>query len=315
MPTYYSPPPTPLTSSSSSSRFPSRSNSFSTSTSTSTGRNSRLSKLGHSKDEEAATKKKIPYFFLGSIAAAALVAHKCWPKGYIHGDKEDWELSELALRAKHRRLAENAAKSAHRGGRLDRRSSEDAYELGYGLDNRVNPRGGYREDGRGRRRGGYYVGEGDGYHYSRDDRGLDWGRGRERRGPVIYPGHRSRSHDRDWDYGLDTYVEPSSYTSATGRECIHLPTDTERYYPPASRRYLFEQSMSTYLRDKTSSNAGLAAESRISSSSQHAYDDHDRGSPSQAMYVYRDLPARFRRASVDGGRVRRDDEGHGWAER
>src|SRR5690606_25381604 len=59
-------------------------------------------------DGGSRTKREIPYLFLGSIAAATLVAHKYWPKGFPHGEKEDWELSPLALRAKQRRLAEKA---------------------------------------------------------------------------------------------------------------------------------------------------------------------------------------------------------------
>jgi len=59
-----------------------------------------------------------PYVFLGSIAAASLAAHKYWPKGFPHSEKEDWELSDLALRAQNRRRAErdwNGCGRAYKG--------------------------------------------------------------------------------------------------------------------------------------------------------------------------------------------------------
>ncbi|KAK0719078.1 hypothetical protein B0T21DRAFT_386697 [Apiosordaria backusii] len=63
-----------------------------------------------SQDSHEGGSHKIPYVFLGSIAAASLLAHKYWPKGYIYGDKEDWELSKYERRARERLQAEKAAK-------------------------------------------------------------------------------------------------------------------------------------------------------------------------------------------------------------
>ncbi|KAK4043843.1 hypothetical protein C8A01DRAFT_31943 [Parachaetomium inaequale] len=333
MPTYYTPPQTPITTpSSSSSSCPSRSNSFShapstgrrsdatpSSSSSSNNNRSRLSKLGLGKHDEADAEKKtkIPYFFLGSIAAASLLAHKCWPRGYSYGDKEDWELSGLALRAKQRRLAEKAEKAekaARWAGGGSRRGSSSGGGLGpaeysgYEL---------YREERRGRG-GGHYLGEGEEDRYRRDDRGpWDWeSGGRERRGSVISRGRRmSRGPDRD--YSADRYLEPS-YRRATNRERTELLATTDRYYPPASKRYLMEQSASAagssssgsrYLLEGSSSNAG----SRFPGSSQQRYYEQVR--PGEVVYIYRDPPARSRRASFDAGGVRRHDGEFGWYDR
>lgn len=325
MPTYHPPPPSPTrvtTPSSSSSRFPSRSNSFSTSTSTPTSTRSRL--WGFYKNEEAA-KQKIPYFFLGSIAAASLVAHKCWPKGFPQGDKEDWELSELGRRAKYRRLAEKAEKAEKEAARRGRRGSVSTGTGtgggggGFGRDyhqydgGRI---GGYREGEEGRR--GHYLVEQEEYGYSRDNRGWGWERererGSERRGSISHS--RSRSRDLGYDF-RDGYIEPP-YRRATASEIM----ETERYYPPAPRRYLLEQralttgqpsSATRYLSERSSSSAGLAAGSRFSSPSQRGCYEYDRLRPSEAVYVYQDPPpARSRRASFNADGVGRYDGGYDW---
>ncbi|KAL1841556.1 hypothetical protein VTJ49DRAFT_6929 [Mycothermus thermophilus] len=161
MPVYYSPPPTPT-----SSLPPSRSRSFSTTPSTTTTNNkssSSSSRYDHSLSRStsnrstcskhnhgAETKREIPYLFLGSIAAASLVVHKYWPKGFPYGEKEDWELSPLALRAKERRLREKAERAerrlkekaegvGHRVGILGRRGSKSSggCRLDEGLDGRA----------------------------------------------------------------------------------------------------------------------------------------------------------------------------------
>lgn len=48
--------------------------------------------------------------FLGSVAVATICAHKFWPKGFIYGDKEDWE-----LRKKEKKAAEKAKKVLKEG--------------------------------------------------------------------------------------------------------------------------------------------------------------------------------------------------------
>ena len=66
-----------------------------------------------------------PYVFLGSIAAASLVAHKYWPKGFPHGEKEEWELSDLALHARNRRQAEKDSKGC--GGAYEGRDDQNQH--------------------------------------------------------------------------------------------------------------------------------------------------------------------------------------------
>lgn len=347
MPTYHSPPHSPITTSPSAYPFPSRSNSFSTSTSVSKSNNSSSnssrsrpshSRLGKDEDNAARHKQKLPYLFLGSIAAASLVAHKCWPKGFPHSEKEDWELSGLALRTKQRRLAEKAERAARRvttGGRDDHHyggggggsSSSNGRRVGYyGYDDPAGARGGgYPGDtGRGGTGGYCYaLEEGDqfGRGSSRDDRGWDRDRGGERRASVAHgvPSRRSH-HGRDRDYcGVERGVEPS-YRRATSRERTERLTETEREYPPAPKRYLLGQSALTagpsgsgsrYLLERSSSNNGLAVGSRFPTSAQHGYYyGYDQRRPSEAVYVYRDPPPRSRRASFDVAVPRRYDEGY-----
>ncbi|KAK4153524.1 hypothetical protein C8A00DRAFT_33753 [Chaetomidium leptoderma] len=244
MPTYHTPPQTP-----SSPPFPSRSTSFSHSSSSSTGRSSNTSgrsrskpsvDFGLSKDEKKAeAKKKIPYVFLGTVAAASLLAHKCWPKGFVHGDKEDWELSGLELRAKQRRLAEKAEKAARRigGGGGERRGSRGGgvghhhdHDDDYGFDDR------YRD---GRRE--YYLGKGTEYEHVVIDDGRQDPRWDRERGPRERPQgslvSRGRGRSRDRAFEANRYPEPSSpYRRATtSRERTDLRTTTERYYPPRSK--------------------------------------------------------------------------------
>ena len=306
MPTFHTPPQTPLIGpSSSSSHFPSRSHSFShpssrSRSSTSPSRRSRLAtKLGLTQDQEAAVKKKTPYVFLGTIAAASLLAHKYWPKGFPHGDKEDWELSEHALRAKHNRLAEKAEKAARRLGRAvkgDKHRSGSGDRIGGGES-------GYRH-GRGEDGGCCYLEEKEEYAAYRDS-GRGWESGRERRDS------RGRSRSRDGDRGRGRYMEPS-YRRAPSRERTEILTTSERYYPPAPKRYLLGQgagsssstsSGSRHFLDRGASTAG----SRASGSSRWRYYEQDR--PGEAVYVYRDPPPRSRRVSFDAGLVRRHEAG------
>ncbi|KAK4178020.1 hypothetical protein QBC36DRAFT_288977 [Triangularia setosa] len=128
MPVYYTPPPTPppaipfqspppsprlaLPAPGSYPSYPSSHSSRSNSKSIKSSLSSSSSKSKHSNppDNHEGGNRKIPYVFLGSIAAASLLAHKYWPKGYIYGDKEDWELSKYERKAKERLQAEKAAK-------------------------------------------------------------------------------------------------------------------------------------------------------------------------------------------------------------
>lgn len=346
MPTYHSPPQSPITTPPSAYRFPSRSHSFSTSTSaskndssSSSSSRSRPSHSRLSKDEEDAArhKQKIPYLFLGSIAAASLVAHKYWPKGFPHSDKEDWELSGLALRTKQRRLAEKAEKAARRvsGGRdhyYGSGGSSSGRGFGYGYDDPVGARGGsggYPGDtGRGGTGGYYYaLEEGDrfgrgGSSSSRDDRGWDRDRGGERRPSATHGVPCWSHHGRDRDYyGVERGGVDPSYRRTTSRERTERLTETERGYPPAPKRYLLGQSAFTagpsgsgsrYLLERSSSNNGLAVGSRFPTSAPHGYYGYEERRPSEAVYVYRDPPPRPRRASFDVGVPRRYGEGYDW---
>lgn len=272
MPTYYSPPQTPITSlvPSSSLRPPSRSKSFSTSSSSTTGnrssRSSRFSSSARSRDEKANGKREIPYFFLSSIAAATWVAEKYWPKGYPHGDKEDWELSDCALRARQRRLAE---KTASWRSERDRRGSGRESVDGYGFANPTDVRGdGYREDNRRWMRGGYHTDD----VYRRDNRGWEWARGRERRGSVIDDGW-----GRDRDLGERYELEP----------CYRRGSVTESR--SAGQRYFV---------DGTSWNSGPVAGSGSRISSEPDRYAYGRAQPSEIEYVYGDPPRRSRRRSL-----------------
>ncbi len=312
MPTYHSPPQTPLlgpSSSSSFSHFPSRSHSFSypsshSRSSTSPSRRSKLStKLGLTQDQEAAVKKKTPYVFLGSIAAASLLAHKYWPKGFPHGDKEDWELSEHALRAKQKRLAEKAEKAARRLERAvkgDRHRSGSRDRIGGGEEGYRRGRGEAWGEGRREAGGCCYREEREECAAYRDS-GRGWESGRERRDS------RGRSRSRDGVCGRGRNIEPS-YRRGPSRERTEFLTTSERYYPPAPKRYLLEQgagsssstsSGSRYFLDSSASTAG----SRASGSSRWRSYEEDR--PGEVVYVYRDPPPRSRRVSFDAGAVRR----------
>lgn len=156
----------------------------------------------------------------------------------------------------------------------------------------------------------YGHGRGRGREMTRSD---GWERGRERGGSFTSHS-RSVSRGGHRDYGVDGYVEPP-YRRAASREPTERFTTTDRYYPPAPNRYLVEQNTSTagssssgsrYLLERSSSNAG----SRSTSSSQRKYYEEDH--PGEVIYIYRNPPARPRRASFDAGRVGRYDEGRDW---
>ncbi|KAK4107708.1 hypothetical protein N656DRAFT_802465 [Canariomyces notabilis] len=161
MPTYHSPPQTPA-------RFPLHRTPLPLSTShfhPSSARNSNTS-LGsktpkhRSRKDDDDSQYKIPFVFLGSIAAASWLAHRFWPKGFPQGEKEDWELSDHARRAKQRREAEKAEMSARRA---DRRSSSmnrsnrepSTASDAFGKEDALRDYDSYR-DREGEGRGGYY---------------------------------------------------------------------------------------------------------------------------------------------------------------
>ncbi|SPQ26192.1 543fd8d9-ebb1-40d1-9fd2-fe945e6c5387 [Thermothielavioides terrestris] len=121
MPTHYTPLQTPTDISSPLLSTPSRSDRYSpsnpgsSSPSTPSSRRSQPSHRKHggkkaTETDEPKTATEAPYLFLGSIAAASLLAHKYWPKGFLYGPKEDWELAatKSAPRSKQRRVAENS---------------------------------------------------------------------------------------------------------------------------------------------------------------------------------------------------------------
>lgn len=295
MPTYYTPPQSPTrtsppslsrsTSYSSSNRSSTRNDPHSSKKSKPSSSSSSSSAAAAHKAKDEARAHGVPYLFLSSIAAASLLAHRYWPKGYPHGDKEDWELSEYGLRARERKLAERAARRDSRefGGEVvGRRRSRgyDGYDEGRG-------RGDYRGEGRRKT-------EGDRYH-------RPWGE------DAVYYKRRSRSGDRrlsrreeEMDrsdlYGRDT-------TRSTGRDRPWSGESRHRYdseplgYPLASTPTSSRSSTgggSRYLVDRGSSSAGHGLSQR------RYYDDY----PSDVVYFYRDPPMRSRRASfdVDGGR-------------
>ncbi|KAK4119619.1 hypothetical protein N657DRAFT_637130 [Parathielavia appendiculata] len=269
MPALSTPPQTPSTASS---PFLSRSNSYITSRS----RSSRPSTLGLGNEEdaeadaEAKANRRIPYLFLSSIAAVTLVAHKYWPKGFPQGEREDWQLSELGLRAKQRRLAEKAEK----------KSARNLYLVGdVGL----------MEGDRGEERGTTIM--------EMRERGQMAERDKRSRRGSIASHDRSRSGDHR-DFGVGRYVEPS-YGRAGSRERSGRRPTTEQYCrlapkSPVATTKLVPSFRAQYLLERSSSNAGSAAESSVSSFSQPRYYDEDR--PGEVVYVYRESPSKLRRS-------------------
>ncbi|KAL2195454.1 hypothetical protein P885DRAFT_70548 [Corynascus similis CBS 632.67] len=344
MPTYYSPPSTPITTSSSAA-YRNRSNSFSHSTSTSRGTTnttatsssssrSRPSISGGGGTHEgtaAGVHKKAPYLFLGSIAAASLLAHKYWPKGYPYSEKEDWELSDLALRAKQRRLAEKAEKAAAAasgrqaaaGGSRHRRrpGSCCCCDAEYGDDccpydggaEGLLPIGGDGRRGRSPYRpiadGGY------GHHLKYDVPDWDGAGGRLR----SWTGRRDRSRirdDRDWVHGASGSLEPL-YRRDRSCKRVGPPTTTAGHQHLAmTDQYLLERGSSA----TGVSHAGLGqysdrswsnVESLARGSTQQRYYDND-DHPGGAVYGYRDIPTRPRRAAFDMSADKRYGEGYDW---
>ncbi|KAM7195387.1 hypothetical protein V8F33_006728 [Rhypophila sp. PSN 637] len=50
--------------------------------------------------------------FLGSVAVATVCAHKFWPKGFIYGEKEEWEKEEAAYKKKKKAIKDELEKAA-----------------------------------------------------------------------------------------------------------------------------------------------------------------------------------------------------------
>lgn len=294
MPTYYTPPQSPTRRSSASFRSSSGPNSHyssrpgsSRSSSRSRSRSrSRPPRSKHGKETEEKVKDGIPYLFLGSIAAASLLAHKYWPKGFLHGDKADWELpAEHARHDKQKRLAEQQG-----------------------------ARGGRREgEGRSRRDVSAAPGSDDGYEGRRHG---PW-EGRRGVGPERYltagdggDGHSEPGRDR----GGWAARPPSSTTGSSGSRASRDPsldrrptrnqrteylTTNDWYYPPAPRRHR-SVAGPRYPLERSTSSAGVRFPSP-SGRRGSDYDDH----LSDVAYVYRETRPRSRRASFDAGNVSR----------
>lgn len=281
MPTYYTPPPTPppalpspalpppsrtdswSRSDDASSQFHSTNTSKSSSSSSAGSKRHSSSHGSHGKHDEEGHSHKIPYAFLGSIAAAAYVAHKCWPKGFLYGDKEDWELSRHARRYRERIAEEKAA--------LKRQEKGDYFPP------RPPPPPAYAD--REQRRVGYRSSAAAAGSYSsreEEETELEIYRGRDpqdlNRGRRLPPPARSASLSRDREF--DRYSETngpggrlgtgtrdrSVYRRTHSRERSIIGVDSggsefglserpsrrdrDSYYPPAPQWYLVERSAS-----------------------------------------------------------------------
>jgi hypothetical protein len=245
-----------------------------------------------------------------------VLAHKYWPKGFPHGDKEDWELSKWALRAKHKRAEakrdREAARRGHASSSGGRRRSGDGFgdeeyyhDPSYGYPERELPRG------RAPTTGAYHTSdrvpgervEVEEYAYGYT---ADGGRG----SAASRRGRNSRSRDRG--------CTPDRYAPACRRASSRERTTTERYYPPAPRRYFLERSDSAAGSSSAASNGSrYFAERRTSVTGSGAaavpqLRYHDEGWPGEVVYLRRDPVGRSRRASFDAGAVGRRERGYEW---
>lgn len=328
MPAYYTPPKTPT--SSSPSPHPSSSARSSTySQPTSTARNLTGDRRKTSFEPRDGQGKKhsrgIPYLFLGSIVAATLLADKYWPKGYPHGEKEDWELSKWALQVKARRRAEKAqaarqggggiGKDDHRRGGGSREEvlshSSSAYD---GCDECPSGADGSHHHREGRRARHYPGPEGHKLYSDHDGR-----RGREEPGlsqhvsESVFVRDRSRSRDRSRGRGRDRALEAGSSSSSHRRansasrerteKLLLIVNEQQHHDTPARNRYVLERAASTTTASPTTSGVPFLLERSSSSAPQRGYYlNVDR--PTEVVYVYRDAPPGARRASFDVGEVR-----------
>lgn len=185
MPTYHSPASSPSRSLSRTSSFsdtppprrqrsttrhrsPSLSSSSSRSSSRSGHRASRAFKKATSSDTKTESAVKTSLIFLGAVGAATLAAQKFWPKGWVYGEKDEWETKE---ERKVRRAVREAEEEEDEGDTRRRR----------------RPAGGVRSEERGSSASGSRAGrQRDAYgERDRDDRyqglGRDVSQPRERR--------------------------------------------------------------------------------------------------------------------------------------
>ncbi|KAK4226099.1 hypothetical protein QBC38DRAFT_240534 [Podospora fimiseda] len=311
MPTYHTPPPTPPPLLSHQPyRSPSRSLSHSRSVTFSEPPSTTSSKSSHSKKESTPHhSQKVPLVFLGSIAAASLLAHKYWPKGYPYGEKEDWELSKHAKKLRDEKLARKAADRARSRSRSRSRDRHDS-----------PPRRGYYE---------YASSETESDIYSS---ASSRGRGLSRetitdmnttlnKGNAVRPQRRrsrSRSRSRsvtreidDRQYYLPPQRTPShsnpEFGSSTMRPVARYTTTAAAaaaLEPPVYARTEVLVGRTAVPVTKSSS---VVTTSSSSGGTRYYEEEAMSGLGSEVVYVYRE-PGRARRASIGGGtgNVRRE---------
>lgn len=227
----------------------------------------------------------IPFLFLSSIAAASLLAHKYWPRGFVHGRKEDWELSELALRARRRRQAEREEAARRREGREGRRTPTSCRAA-------HDDRGPLRAERRGDGRGCYYYYY---YYHHHPSRGGEEGEEVE----EVEDASACRSSSRGWDWGDAT--GGTATTSSTPRTMAGRRWSASHRELPTARSYLPERDAAAgYPVERSATSAG----SRFSGSGSGRFSRRgnfggDRSS--EVVHVYHDAPARSRRVSFDAG--------------
>ncbi|KAH6612332.1 hypothetical protein B0J18DRAFT_81873 [Chaetomium sp. MPI-SDFR-AT-0129] len=355
MPMYYSPPQTPTAlttkprspflprsrshsfSHPSSSSSPSSSRSRNTSSSTGKSTNTRSSSSTsasnntstHSRSTSATTTSntsttsksahghsKTPYIFLGSIAAASYLAHTYWPRGYPHGEKEDWELSGLARRARERRAAEKRAekaqaRAAERGRKVEREVAEGGQGRGHGKGRgRSASVGGGGGGGRGEVCDCGYAGERGGRCEREGERGgMRGGQGQQRE--IVEEYYRSRPQRRvsfadttagpakrgpyGGAYGDEVYRARDAHAGSSSRRSRSHTREREhegRYveYHSIPKRYVLVDPADRWAANPPSWSSG----SMSSSGSRAAVSGYGFGHGEQKLVV-----GRQRRGSVD----------------
>ncbi|KAK4187159.1 hypothetical protein QBC35DRAFT_241109 [Podospora australis] len=342
MPTYYTPPPTPLPALPSPAPLPpSREDSWSRSddnySQSQTTRTSKSSSSSSSKsrrhssrsdphggggggggkhDDEESHSHKIPLAFLGSIAAASYLAHKYWPKGFIYGDKEDWELSRSAREYREKIAAEKAANRREKErfnifrNHHDRHSSSVPPPLPpLEYADREQRRAGYRSSAAvGAGAGGAATAAG---YYSRKEEEIEseiYRRGRDPRERRLPPPARVLSRDRDGgydgysetDYGLEGGPGRYHHRRTPSRErgtiggfnsefvssSMERPSRRDSYYPPPPQRHILE---------KSNSHAGSAIGSRYSDPEPRYLPENSKGSAASDPIFKRAKPIRQQR--------------------
>ncbi|KXX82692.1 hypothetical protein MMYC01_201069 [Madurella mycetomatis] len=314
MPPYHTPPEA-LARSSSNSPPLSRSKSYSQSDSTKSNHTSRAKTSKHG-DREEGHSHKIPYIFLGSIAAASLLAHKYWPRGFLHGEKEPWELSEYARRAKERHEEKRAASRSA--------SLRRGCDRPYGAYDDCTPRHHERDPSRCSSR---FRDDGDAFR-GREVKGKDGRMAYSRQAEPAFHRGRSRGRSHDRYAGIITAATTATTTAAgsnssSGGSSPYQRTTAvsrerrsdQRYYPSAPQRYPTETSVSAA---RSGSSATVATPGYVLGRSlptagpRRSY--YREGSSPEVVYVYRDAPARPRRASFDTD-AGADRGGMRWGER